>query len=458
MQINFTNYGVIGLSLNQILNKNIMDIFEYQNKEREKTHAPLANRMRPKKLDDYIGQEHILGPNKLLRRAIELDRFFSSIILWGPPGTGKTTLAMIIANTTKSNFETISAVTAGIAEIRQLIVNAKQNSLYGKKTIVLVDEIHRFNKAQQDALLPHVENGTITLIGATTENPYFEVIPALVSRSRVFSLKQLTTQQLSKLLLKAIEDKERGYGNKNIKMSQEAFDHLAAISNGDARSALNALELAVESTNPNSDGILEIDLLTAEEAIQKRALRYDRVGDEHYDTISAFIKSVRGSDPDAALYWLAKMIYAGEDPKFIMRRLLILASEDIGMADPLAIVIATSCARALEWCGLPEAQYHLAQATVYLATANKSNSLCCYFDALALVEKEGKTEVPNHLKDPARDGQHEGHGKGYKYPHDSPGHWVKQNYLPEKLHGQKFYNPSDQGHELKIRDRMKSKN
>jgi len=432
-----------------------MDIFEYQGNEKLKKQAPLAARMRPITIDEYIGQEHILGPNKILRQAIESDRFFPSIVLWGPPGTGKTTLATIISHTTKSAFEIISAVTAGVSDIRQLVAKAKQNILYGKRTIVLVDEIHRFNKSQQDALLPHVENGTITLIGATTENPYFEVISALVSRSRVFSLKPLTSAHLVKLLTRAIQDKDRGYGNHTIDISQEALEHLASMANGDARSALNTLELAIESTPMSTNGTIIIDLAIAEESTQKRALRYDKKGDEHYDTVSAFIKSVRGSDPDAALYWLAKMIYAGEDPKFIMRRLFILASEDIGMADPLGIVVASSCSRALEWCGLPEAQYHLAHATVYLATANKSNTMCSYFKALELVEKEGKTEVPIHLRDSSRDGKHLGHGKDYKYPHDYPNHWVKQNYMPTKLTGTKFYKPSDQGYEIKIKERLK---
>ncbi len=433
----------------------MMNLFEEQDTKQQKTHIPLAVRMRPQNLNEFAGQEHILGPNNLLRRAIESDRLFSSIILWGPPGTGKTTLATIIANSTKSHFETISAVTSGVADIRNLIARAKQYSNWSKKTVALVDEIHRFNKAQQDALLPHVEYGTITLIGATTENPYFEVIPALVSRSRVFNLKPLTTDQLIKTLNRAIKDEENGYGHKKIEITNDALLHFAQISGGDTRCSLNALELAVESTPPNKEGIVYIDLKIAEEAMQKRAIRYDKGGNEHYDTISAFIKSIRGSNPDAALYWLAKMIYAGEDPKFIMRRLIILASEDIGLADPLGIVVASSCARALEWCGLPEAQYHLAQATVYLSVANKSNSMGDYFKALEAVKKEGKTEIPTHLKSAAIDGKEEGNGKGYKYPHDYPGHFVKQDYLPEELKNKQFYNPSDQGYEKKISERLK---
>lgn len=428
-----------------------MDLFEHHRLELAKSEAPLAARMRPRTLDEFVGQEHIVGPGKLLRRAIESDRLFSSIILWGPPGTGKTTLAMIIANTTKSHFVSISAVTSGVADIRKLIAEAKERrGMHGTRTIVLVDEIHRFNKAQQDALLPHVEDGTIILIGATTENPYFEVISALVSRSRVFQLKPLDDAQSIALLKRALADKVRGYGKRSIVITDEALAHLVDVAGGDARSALNALELAVESTPPDVSGVTHIDLAVAEEAIQRRAIRYDRTGDEHYDTISAFIKSVRGSDVDAALYWLAKMIYAGEDPKFIMRRLLVLAAEDIGLADPNGIVVASACSRAVEWCGLPEAQYHLAEATVYLATAPKSNSLGAYFKALGEVEAEGKIEVPNPLKDANRDGAQLGHGKGYQYPHEFPGHWVKQQYLPDQLRDKTFYEPSDQGREREI--------
>jgi putative ATPase len=372
-----------------------MDLFEHSRKEQIQREAPLAARMRPRTLEEFVGQEYIVGEGRLLRRAIEADRLFSSIILWGPPGTGKTTLAMIIAHRTKSHFDTISAVMAGVKDIRQLVKAAKdRRGMYGQRTIVLVDEIHRFNKAQQDALLPHVEDGTIILIGATTENPYFEVIGPLVSRSRVFQFKPLGEDELRVLLERALTDKERGYGKRKVRVDEEAIAHLVRIAGGDARIALNALELAVESTPPDGQGFVHVDLKVAEDSIQRRALLYDKDGDVHYDTISAFIKSLRGSDPDAALYWLAKMIYAGEDPRFIVRRMIIFASEDVGLADPQALTVATSAAQALEWVGLPEAQYNLAEAAIYLATAPKSNSAGAYFKALADVEQEGKVEVP----------------------------------------------------------------
>jgi putative ATPase len=432
-----------------------MDLFAHARREEIAREAPLAARMRPRTLEEFVGQEEIVGPGKLLRRAIETDRLFSSIILWGPPGTGKTTLAMIISNITKSHFETLSAVMAGVADIRRIVAESKERrSFYGQRTILLVDEIHRFNKAQQDALLPHVEEGTVILIGSTTENPYFEIIGPLLSRSRVFQLRPLTEQQTLIILGRALQDAERGYGHRRIDIIDEAIEHLAHVAGGDARTALNALELAVESTPPDPDGIIHIDLAVAQDSIQRRAVRYDRAGDEHYDTISAFIKSVRGSDPDAALYWLAKMIYAGEDPKFVMRRLLILASEDIGLADPMAIAVTAACARALEWVGLPEAQYHLAEATIYLATAPKSNSMGAYFKALTEVEAEGKTEVPDHLKDASRDGKSLGHGAGYKYPHDYAGHHVPQQYLPDEFAGRRYYEPSDQGYEKLIKERL----
>lgn len=431
-----------------------MDLFEYSRKDQMAKEAPLAVRMRPRTLAEFVGQEEILGPGRALRRAVERDQL-SSLILWGPPGTGKTSLAMVIANTTQSHFEAISAVMAGVQEIRRLIEEAKERrALYGQRTIVLVDEIHRFNKAQQDALLPHVEDGTIILIGATTENPYFEVISALVSRSRVFQLKPLNETEIETILRRALADPERGYGQRKVNIDDEAIAHIVRIAGGDARVALNALEMAVETTPPDAQGIVHIDLAIAQDAVQRRAIVYDREGDAHYDTISAFIKSLRGSDPDAALYWLAKMLYAGEDPEFIARRMIIFASEDVGNADPQALVVATAAAQALEWVGLPEAQYNLAQAAIYLATAPKSNSTAAYFKALADVEREGKVEVPDHLKDPNVDSRALGHGRDYKYPHDHPGHFVPQRYLPDALHGRRYYEPSEQGYEREIKKRL----
>lgn len=415
---------------------------------------PLAARMRPRTLDEFVGQEEMIGPGTLLRRAIEADRI-SSMILWGPPGTGKTTLAMIIAHYTRSHFERISAVMAGVSDIRQLVQEAKnRRAMYGQRTIVLVEEIHRFNKAQQDALLPHVEDGTIILIGTTTENPYFEVIGALVSRSRIFQLKPLTDDEIRTILLRALTDRERGLGKIPVQIDEDALMHLVHVAGGDARNALNALELAVLTTPADKDGCVHINLVVAQESIQRRALLYDRDGDAHYDTISAFIKSLRGGDPDAALYWMARMIYSGEDPRFIARRMIILASEDIGLADPQALVIATAAAQALEWVGLPEAQYALAEAAIYLATAPKSNSCGAYFKALQEVEQEGIIEVPDHLKDSTRNGKALGHGEGYLYPHSFPEHWVAQQYLPDRLQGKHWYNPGEFGYEKVIKERL----
>ncbi|MBD0269325.1 MAG: AAA family ATPase [Cyanobacteria bacterium Co-bin8] len=428
-----------------------MDLFDHNRQSQIDQEAPLAARMRPRTLDEFIGQDAVVGPGRLLRRAIQADQL-SSLIFYGPPGTGKTTLARIIANTTSAHFIAINAVLAGVKEIRDAIATAQEiRGLYSRRTILFVDEVHRFNKAQQDALLPWVENGTVILIGATTENPYFEVNKALVSRSRVFQLKPLEAPDLYRVAEQAIKDPERGYGNRPIQAQPEALDHLVNVANGDARALLNALELAVETTQPAADGTLAITLAVAEESIQQRAVLYDKEGDAHFDTISAFIKSVRGSDPDAALYWLARMVYAGEDPRFIFRRLVILASEDIGLADPQAVSVATSCAAAFDRVGMPEGRYPLAQATLYLATAPKSNSVMGFFDALAAIEQEREEDVPNPLRDATRDKKSFGHGQGYLYPHSYREHWVAQQYLPNGLQGQVFYQPSDQGYEDAIR-------
>ncbi len=431
------------------------DLFEVARADERERTQPLAARMRPRTLDEFEGQEEILGQGKLLRRAIESDKLFSSIILWGPPGAGKTTLATIIANKTASHFETLSAVLAGVADIRRVVEESRERfNLYGQRTILLVDEIHRFNKAQQDALLPHVENGTITLIGATTENPYFEVNSALLSRSRIFQFKPLTTEATLRLLRRALSDTERGYGARRIEITDDALQHLAEVAGGDARSALNALELAVESTLPDAEGAARIDLQVAQESIQKRVLRYDKSSDEHYDTISAFIKSMRGSDPDAALYYLAKMLYAGEDPEFIARRMVIFASEDIGNADPQALVVAVAAAQALQFVGIPEAQLNLAQSALYLATAPKSNSTLGIGAALADIERLGALDIPNHLKDGSRDSRALGHGKGYKYPHDFENHFVAQQYLPDDVRDKIYYTPGTLGYEQQISQRL----
>jgi putative ATPase len=411
--------------------------------------------MRPRSLDEYIGQDHIVGPGRLLRRAIQADQL-SSVIFYGPPGTGKTTLARVIANHTKSNFVTLNAVLAGVQQIRESIAAAdEQRRLYGRRTILFVDEVHRWNRAQQDALLPWVENGTIILIGATTENPFFEVNKALVSRSRVFQLKALTRDDLMAAARAALADAERGYGRWKVEFAPGALEHLVDTAGGDARSLLNALELAVESAVPAWPPVegtrIEIDLKAAEESIQQKVVLYDRDGDYHYDVISAFIKSLRGRDPDAALYWLARMVAAGEDPHFIFRRMLISACEDTGLADPYAISVVESSAAAFDRVGLPEGRYHLAHAALYLATSPKSNSSMAFFDALAAVERED-AEVPNHLRDASRDAEGFGHGQGYIYPHTYREHWAAQQYLPDPLVGRVFYSPSTQGYEGTIRD------
>ncbi|WP_439647478.1 AAA family ATPase [Brucepastera parasyntrophica] len=413
--------------------------------------------MRPRNLDEYIGQEHIVGQGRLLRRAIQADRL-SSLIFYGPPGTGKTTLAQVIANHTESNFVTLNAVLAGVQQIRDAIAEAdKQRHLYNRKTILFVDEVHRWNRAQQDALLPWVENGTIILVGATTENPFFEVNKALVSRSRIFQLKQLTQEDLLNVARSAVQDPERGYGKWKIEFEENALDHLVETAGGDARSVLNALELAIETSVPRwpppENSRIYISTQTAEESIQQKVVLYDRDGDYHYDVISAFIKSLRGRDPDAALYWLARMVAAGESPTFIFRRMLISACEDTGLADPHAITVIESCANAFDRVGLPEGRFFLTHAALYLATAPKSNSAMAFFDALASVEKED-TEVPNHLRDSHRDAEGFGHGQGYMYPHAYRDHWTAQQYLPDPLVGKVFYTPSSQGYEGKIREEV----
>lgn len=433
-----------------------MDLFEYNRNRNLKKQSPLASRMRPENLDEFVGQRHIMGDGKMLTRAIKADNI-SSVIFYGPPGTGKTTLAHIIANSTKSHFVQINATSAGIKEIKDVVGDAKDRlGMSGERTILFIDEIHRFNKSQQDALLPHVEDGTVILIGATTENPYFEVNKALVSRSLIFELKQLDSDDIEILLRRAISDKEKGYGDFNINIDDKSVHFLADAANGDARTALNALELAVLSTNKDENGIINIDIQTAQECIQKRALNYEKGGDNHYDTVSAFIKSMRGSDPDAALYYLAKMIYAGEDVKFIARRIVICASEDVGNADPHALQVAVSAAQAVDFIGMPESRIILAQAVTYVSCAPKSNaSYLAIEKALNDVRNKKIRSVPDHLKDSHYSGASQlGHGNGYKYAHDYEGHYVKQQYLPDELVGTVYYEPTTNGVEKKIKESL----
>lgn len=432
-----------------------MDLFEYAKSKTMERESPLASRLRPRTLDEVVGQQHIVGKDKLLYRAIKADKL-TSVIFYGPPGTGKTTLAKVIANTTSANFTQINATVAGKKDMEEVVKQAQDTlGMYGKKTILFIDEIHRFNKSQQDYLLPFVEDGTVILIGATTENPYFEVNGALLSRSIVFELKALEIPEIKELILRAVQDTERGMGSYQAMIDEDALDFLADMAGGDARSALNAIELGVLTTPRGEDGKIHITLEVASECIQKRVVRYDKDGDNHYDIISAFIKSMRGSDPDAAVYYLAKMLYAGEDVKFIARRIMILASEDIGNADPQAIQVAVAAAQAVERVGMPESQIILAQAAAYMACAPKSNSAVNAIFAAMDSVKHKRTTVPAHLQD-AHYGGHEklGHGIGYKYAHDFPNHYVEQQYLPSEILGETFYELSDMGYEKKLKEHM----
>lgn len=430
-----------------------MDLFDYARQKNGRKEAPLAGRMRPENLDEVVGQEHIIGKDKLLYRAIQADKL-SSIIFYGPPGTGKTTLAKVIAQTTQANFVQMNATTSGKKEMQEAVKEAKEAlGMFQKKTILFIDEIHRFNKAQQDFLLPFVEDGTIILIGATTENPYFEVNQALISRSNVFELKSLEAEDIKKLLVRAVTDDEKGMGIYQAKVTDEALDFLADMAEGDARSALNAIELGILTTEPGENGQIVIDIGVAQECIQKRVMRYDKGGDNHYDIISAFIKSMRGSDPDAAVYYLARMIDAGESVTFISRRIMICASEDVGNADPQALQVAVAASLAVERVGLPEARIILAQAVTYVAGAPKSNAAYMAVNqALEAVRKRKNGMVPNHLRDASYKGASKlGRGIGYRYAHDYPGHYVKQQYLPDELMGTVFYEPTENGYEKNIR-------
>lgn len=434
-----------------------MDLFEYIREQNMETESPLAARMRPTSLEEVVGQKHIIGKGKLLYRAIKADKL-NSIIFYGPPGTGKTTLAMVIAATSKAVFKQINATSSGKKDMEEVVKSAKEDmGMYGKKTILFIDEIHRFNKSQQDYLLPYVEDGTVTLIGATTENPYFEVNGALLSRSIIFELYPLSKEDLKELILRAINDKEKGMGSYKSKIDDDALDFLADVANGDARAALNAIELGILTTDRRDDGFIHITLEVASECIQKRVVRYDKTGDNHYDTISAFIKSMRGSDPNATVYYLARMLYAGEDIKFIARRILICAAEDVGNADPNALVVATAAFQAVERLGLPESRIVLSQAALYVATAPKSNTACISIeDALNVVETEETPEIPIHLRDAHYKGAKKlGHGVNYKYAHNYKNHYVKQQYLPDQLKNRTFYQPTNQGYERQIKEHLK---
>ena len=431
-----------------------MDLFDYMRETKQKKESPLASRMRPSSLEEIVGQKHIIGKDTLLYRAIKADKL-SSILLYGPPGTGKTTLAKVIAQTTSADFKQVNATSGSKKEMEAVIAEAKNNlGMYGKKTILFVDEIHRFNKGQQDYLLPYVEDGTVILIGATTENPYFEVNSALISRSIIFELKPLSPEDIRTLLNRAVSDSEKGLGSYHARLSEEALDFLSDIANGDARSALNALELAVLTTPRGEDGIIHITYEVAKSCIQKRGIRYDKTGDNHYDVISAFIKSMRGSDPDASVYYLARMLYAGVDPAFIARRIMICAAEDVSNADPQALTIAVSAAQAVERLGMPEARIILSQAATYVACAPKSNSaILAIDDALSVIRKEQQPPVPPHLQDAHYpDAGKLGHGTGYQYAHDYEDHYVPQQYLPDALEGRTFYHPGTLGYEKTINE------
>lgn len=430
-----------------------MDLFDYMREQNKETESPLASRLRPVTLDEMVGQQHIIGKDKLLYRAIKADKL-SSIILYGPPGTGKTTLAKVIANTTSAEFLQINATSSGKKDMEEVITRAKNSQgMYQKKTILFIDEIHRFNKSQQDYLLPFVEDGTVVLIGATTENPYFEVNGALLSRSIIFELKNLSSEDIRTLILRAVSDREKGLGAYDAVIDEDALEFLADVSNGDARAALTAIELGVLTTGRSEDGKIHITLAVASECIQKRVVKYDKSGDNHYDTISAFIKSMRGSDPDAAVYYLARMLYAGEDIKFIARRIMIAAAEDVGNADPMALVVATSAAQSVERIGMPEAQIILSQAVTYVASAPKSNAaVCAISDAMEAVKGTMTAPIPVHLQDAHyKASQKLGHGVGYKYAHAYPNHYVEQQYLPDGLTDRKFYQPTENGYEKTIR-------